>query len=777
MSRSRIGATVVAGLLVCMPVWTSGGLGGEMVFPGVEWEEATPESQGFDSTRLAEAVEYLRANSGRDGVRELLILSRGRLIHKGDNIDNVHGVWSCTKSFTSTVLGLLVEDGKCSLETRASRFVPELADDYPEVSLRHFTTMTSGYRALGDEPKGSYLHGPSSTPFQPGQPLFAPGTRYAYWDSAMNLFGLVLTRAAGEPLEQLFKRRIADPIGMNPRQWAWGDYATVDGLVVNGGSGNGGKHVTISARQMARLGHLFLNKGNWNGRQLLRREWVEAATSVQVPASLPWAQPESEIDGRGVYGFNWWVNGATRRAGLALPSIDTGAGRASPALLKWPGAPPGTFAASGHNNNRMFVIPEWKLVIVRLGLDQQDGRIADEIWSRFLQLVGEARTGEKRAESLGAGRFRHHYIDRQLPGTSYGQTSLVDLDRDGDLDFVTGGRDGSRSVFWFEHQYAETWVRHVLGTEHPSDVGGTALDVDGDGWIDHVAGGVWYQNPGKPRDEPFERIVFDAELRAVHDLVAADLDRDGRTDIVTMSDKNNLRWYRIPPDPRQRWQRYDIGPGVHAGVAVGDLDGDGDPDIIRSNAWFENADGTGTRWTEHAIPFGKPTPPYPLATRCRVADLDLDGDADLVMTENEIRAGRIAWLENKDGRGREWTVHDLPAGDVDPRGAYHSLAVADFDNDGDQDIFTVEMEAIAGSRPPRWFIWENLDGLAGQFAERVIFDGRLGGHEAVVADVDTDGDLDLCSKLWRPRPDNANGGRNHADYLENTLIQRQPPGR
>jgi hypothetical protein len=54
----------------------------------------------------------------------------------------------------------------------------------------------------------------------------------------------------------------------------------------------------------------------------------------------------------------------------------------------------------------------------------------------------------------------------------------------------------------------------------------------------------------------------------------------------------------------------------------------------------------------------------------------------------------------------------------------------------------------------------------------VIFDGRLGGHEAVVADVDGDGDLDICSKLWRPRRDNANGGRNHADYLENLLIQR-----
>src|SRR5262245_57296654 len=118
-----------------------------------------------------------------------------------------------------------------------------------------------------------------------------------------------------------------------------------------------------------------------------------------------------------------------------------------------------------------------------------------------------------------------------------------------------------------------------------------------------------------------------------------------------------------------------------------------------------------------------------------------------------------------------WKVHPLPHGDDDPRGAYHSLAVEDFDNDGDADIFSVEMEAIPGVRPPRWFIWEN-EGKGSKFSERVIFDGRLGGHEAVAADVDADGDLDLCSKLWRPRRDNANDGRNHADFLENLSVQR-----
>ena len=385
----------------------------------------------------------------------------------------------------------------------------------------------------------------------------------------------------------------------------------------------------------------------------------------------------------------------------------------------------------------------------------------------FAPLAGVLTVAVAAQATAGQLQFRHHFIDRNLPGSSWGQTALADVDRDGRLDYITGQTRGP--IYWYRRDASDHWTRHKLGDNSPSDVGGAALDVDGDGWVDFVTGGAWYRNTGQPRTQPFERIVFDKDLSAVHDVVAADLDGDGRADILTMSDKNNLRWYRIPKDPRQPWERHDIGPGVHAGVAVGDIDGDGDLDVARSNVWFENADGKGTRWVQHSIPFANPNQPYPLATRCAIVDINQDGHRDLVMTENEIRAGKIAWLENVDGRGRQWKVHELPAGDSAPRGAYHSLAVADFDHDGDLDVFTVEMEGIPGARPPRWFIWENVDGKGARFVEHVILDQHLGGHEAVVGDVDGDGDFDIVSKLWRPRKDNANGGRNHVDFLENLL--------
>ena len=342
------------------------------IFPDVQWQEATPASQNVDPDKLEEAVQFLKANSGRDGIDELAIVRNGYLIWYGQNIDKVHGVWSVTKSFTSTVLGLLIEDGKCTLDTLAQTYIPSLALSYPDVTLRHLTTMTSGYRALGDEPLGGYKNGPSRTPFLPSpQPLFAPGEKFAYWDSAMNQLGNALTQIAGEPLQTLFQRRIAEPIGMNPDFWRWGNLGEVDGFLVNGGAGNNEAHIYISARELARFGYLFLHRGNWNGKQLLDASWIQAATSPQVPTGMTRIGPVKE--GPGVYGYNWWVNG-----------------RKLDATHEWPAAPLGTFSASGYNANDMFVIPEWNMVIVRLGLDQEDRAIDTATYNIFLGKIAAA---------------------------------------------------------------------------------------------------------------------------------------------------------------------------------------------------------------------------------------------------------------------------------------------------------------------------------------------------------------------------------------------------
>lgn len=345
-----------------------------MVFPGKDWVRAAPQTQGVDPAKLQAAVDYLaRGLKDHGGAGTLFIVRNGYEIWAGPESDREYQIYSATKSFTSTVLGLLIDDGKVTLDTPAWKLEPTLARQYPAVTLRHFATMTSGYDSVG----GSYEfdrqgRGDSWNPGPLAPPLFPPGSKFRYWDDAMMQFGSVLTRAAGQPLDRLFKTRIADPIRM--ARWRWTENDSAVGRVL---CWTGGIHT--SSRELARFGHLFLNRGNWNGRQLVSPSWVAQATSVQVPASvLNDDLPRSR--GAGIYGYNWWVNGV-KPNGQRL----------------WPGAPPRTYYANGLHNNVCIVVPEWNMVLTRTNGGKKGGGAnsppnVNEIWSDFFDRLGKGLT-------------------------------------------------------------------------------------------------------------------------------------------------------------------------------------------------------------------------------------------------------------------------------------------------------------------------------------------------------------------------------------------------
>lgn len=341
-----------------------------------------------------------------------------------------------------------------------------------------------------------------------------------------------------------------------------------------------------------------------------------------------------------------------------------------------------------------------------------------------------------------------------------GQTSLVDVDNDNDLDWVFG-RFGD--MYWYEYKSADEWDLHEMGNGARTDVGGCPADINKDGWTDFVVGDSWYENPGNPRSEKF--VLHRKNMISCHDNIFLDIDGDGIKDIVSLSNEPDhpvLAWYKIPKNYTENWDYHKIGKGIHGGSApkgYGDLDSDGDPDIVRGNAWFENQDGKGGKWVIHETfvpPGGNRSGKFGLALRTWVEDMDGDNDPDIVMAEADTEDGRVFWFENQN-KTENFIFHPISASSTEQD--FHSLALADFDGDGDLDV-------CSGGGPlsqeiHKLFIWENLSRDAAQWKEHVILEGKR-IHELMAADVDGDGDVDICTKPW-------NGGLHI--YLENKLIE------
>ena len=284
---------------------------------------STPEAEGISSHAILDFVAA--AEDQLESLHSLMLVRHGRIIAEGwwypFAAKHPHLMFSVSKSFTSTAIGLAIGEGRLTLDGLVVDLLP---DDLPlqidphlaALTVRHLLTMTTGHStdtvSLADDAPGDNW---ARTIL--AQPLkFAPGTHYVYNSGASYLLSAILQRITGERLFDYLTPRVFDPLGIVGATWE----------TCPRGIDAGGWGLSLTTEQLATFGQLLLQRGEWNGTRLVPAEWIDEATSVQVDTS----GTDHDLDGRQGYGYQFWLNrptgyraeGAFGQFCLVLPETD-----------------------------------------------------------------------------------------------------------------------------------------------------------------------------------------------------------------------------------------------------------------------------------------------------------------------------------------------------------------------------------------------------------------------------------------------------------------------
>ena len=322
------------------------------------WRTSSPAGQGMDEARLQSMMETIER--GQHAIHSVIVIRHGHIVWeeylRGWRPHRLHEIQSCTKSFTSVLIGIAIRQGLIeSVDQRMVDFFPEhtianLDERKERITLEHLLTMSVGmdWHELDypyDDPRntlGQMWVSDDAVQHCLDRPMVSePGEAWAYNSGTSIILGGILEQVTGQNVNAWAREVLFDPIGISDVNWAMvagGHYHTDGGLFMR-------------PRDMARLGYLMLMDGAWDGQPIVSPEWVEASTRAHY--RMPWGEG---------YGYQWWT----------LPRTDV-------------------FMATGHYDQRIYVSPEYDLVAVFTAHIEDEDPHPTEDWMRRYVLAACVR--------------------------------------------------------------------------------------------------------------------------------------------------------------------------------------------------------------------------------------------------------------------------------------------------------------------------------------------------------------------------------------------------
>ncbi len=337
-----------------------------------------------------------------------------------------------------------------------------------------------------------------------------------------------------------------------------------------------------------------------------------------------------------------------------------------------------------------------------------------------------------------------------------------DFTGDGAADVITDAGNQTRLYV------GPDWKQIVLDEHDGKEryIHSESFDVDSDGDLDYIGTQynpghiIWLECPQSPLTERWKKRLVDDQIHGIHGLIKADVDGDGKPDLLGTSAQpkppfpESLAWYRVPKNPHsaQRWERHIFAnadaPGLTHYLGVGDVNGDGRIDAATGAkggpqatsqgewfAWWQAPNDPTKTWSKHMISDNEPG-----ATNIHPADVDGDGKMDFIASRGHGRG--VIWYQ-----APNWKRHDIDPQIKEP----HALVAIDMDEDGDIDAATCAYgDAVA--------VWYENDGK-GQFKRHLVGTNQE-SYDIRAFDLDNDGDLDLLI---------AGRGSNNVVWYENPM--------